>query len=214
MVGSKQVTCGIQNQRQEVCCACWDHHAFVPISWTCKEQTAVSHSSAESEIISLDAGLRIDGLPVLQFWECVLETLSCKTAKGNVTNARESFRFIRILAVVFLSQLTTPNIPTSSHSAQHCLFEDVAAVIRMINRGRRSNQRHVTRTHRVDVDLTVFERLHLAHSLFDEVRANKRSIGGYFNRGNVHHDAMAFIFEFVAKSDEPHESRDVRSFFS
>ena len=30
-------------------------HTFVPISWMCKKQTAVSHSSTESEIISLDA---------------------------------------------------------------------------------------------------------------------------------------------------------------
>ena len=29
---------------------------FVPISWMCKKQTSVSHSSTESEIISLDAG--------------------------------------------------------------------------------------------------------------------------------------------------------------
>ena len=33
-------------------------HTFVPISWMCKKQTSVSHSSTESEIISLDAGLR------------------------------------------------------------------------------------------------------------------------------------------------------------
>ena len=32
-------------------------HTFVPISWMCKKQTSVSHSSTESEIISLDAGL-------------------------------------------------------------------------------------------------------------------------------------------------------------
>ena len=31
----------------------------------CKKQTAVSHSSTESEIISLDSGLRLDGLPAL-----------------------------------------------------------------------------------------------------------------------------------------------------
>ena len=30
-------------------------HTFVPISWMCKKQTSVSHSSTESEIISLDA---------------------------------------------------------------------------------------------------------------------------------------------------------------
>ena len=68
------VTCEIQNQRQEVCCAYLDH-TLVPI---CKKQTAVSHSSAESEIVSLDAGLRMDGLPALQFWDFVLETLSYK----------------------------------------------------------------------------------------------------------------------------------------
>ena len=28
---------------------------FVPITWMCKKQTSVSHSSTESEIISLDA---------------------------------------------------------------------------------------------------------------------------------------------------------------
>ena len=32
-------------------------HAFVPISWMCKKQASVSHSSTESEIISLYAGL-------------------------------------------------------------------------------------------------------------------------------------------------------------
>ena len=42
-------------------------HTLVPISWMCKKQTSVSHSSTESEIISLDAGLRLDGIPVLDF---------------------------------------------------------------------------------------------------------------------------------------------------
>ena len=42
-------------------------HTFVPISWMCKNQTSVSHSSTESEIISLDAGLRLDGIPALDF---------------------------------------------------------------------------------------------------------------------------------------------------
>ena len=34
-------------------------HTFVPISWMCKKQTSVSHSSTEAEFISLDVGLRI-----------------------------------------------------------------------------------------------------------------------------------------------------------
>ena len=36
-------------------------HTFVPVSWMCEKQTSASHSSTESEIISLDAGLRLDG---------------------------------------------------------------------------------------------------------------------------------------------------------
>ena len=38
---------------------------FVPISWMCKRQMSVSHSSTESETISLDAGLRIDALDLV-----------------------------------------------------------------------------------------------------------------------------------------------------
>ena len=40
-------------------------HAFVPISWMCQKQTSVSHNSTESDIISLDAGLKLDGIPAL-----------------------------------------------------------------------------------------------------------------------------------------------------
>ena len=42
-------------------------HTFVPISWMCKEQASVSRSATEPEIISLDAGLRLDGIPALDF---------------------------------------------------------------------------------------------------------------------------------------------------
>ena len=61
-------------------------HAFVLFSlWMRKNQTAFSHSSsAVSEAISPDAGLRMDGLPALQFGDCVSETLSNKLAKGNI----------------------------------------------------------------------------------------------------------------------------------
>ena len=47
-------------------------HTFVPICWMCKKQTAVSHSSTESEIISLDTGLRLDGLPALELWDPIV----------------------------------------------------------------------------------------------------------------------------------------------
>ena len=47
-------------------------HTFVPISWMCKKQTSVSHCSTESEIISLDAGLRLDGIPALDLWDLIV----------------------------------------------------------------------------------------------------------------------------------------------
>ena len=46
---------------------------FVPMSWLGKKQTSVSHSSKEAEIISLDAGLRMDGSPALTLWDLVIE---------------------------------------------------------------------------------------------------------------------------------------------
>ena len=38
---------------------------FVPISWMCKKHISVSHSSTEFEVISFDAGLRMDGIHAL-----------------------------------------------------------------------------------------------------------------------------------------------------
>ena len=50
-------------------------HTFVPISWMCKKQTSVSHSSTESEIVSLDTGLRFDGLLALELWNLIVLSL-------------------------------------------------------------------------------------------------------------------------------------------
>ena len=60
-------------------------HTFVPISWTCEKQTSVPHNSTESEMISLDAGLRLDGLPALELWDLIVSVL------GN-TNQRSQER--------------------------------------------------------------------------------------------------------------------------
>ena len=50
-------------------------HRSVPISWLCNKQTSVSHSSRESDIISLDAGLRLDGKPALDLWDLIVAVL-------------------------------------------------------------------------------------------------------------------------------------------
>ena len=59
-------------------------HTFVPISWMCKKQTSVSHSSTESEIISLDTGLRLDGLPSLELWDLIVSVL------GNISRVSDN----------------------------------------------------------------------------------------------------------------------------
>jgi hypothetical protein len=46
---------------------------YVPLSWICKKQTAVSHSTSESEVIAMDAGVRMEGLPGLSLWDLVIE---------------------------------------------------------------------------------------------------------------------------------------------
>ena len=43
----------------------------------------VSDSSTESEIISLDTGLRLDGLPALELWDLIVSVL------GNVSRVSE-----------------------------------------------------------------------------------------------------------------------------
>ena len=49
--------------------------ALVPTSCMCKKQTSVCHSLTESEVISLDAGLRMDGIPALDLWHLVIDVL-------------------------------------------------------------------------------------------------------------------------------------------
>ena len=70
-------------------------HTFVPISWMCKKQTSVSHSSTGSEIISLDAGLRLDGIPALDLWDLIVAVLFTETRirviKNGETRARTWF---------------------------------------------------------------------------------------------------------------------------
>ena len=65
-------------------------HTFVPISWMCKKQTSVSHSSTESEIISLDAGLRLDGIPALDYgiWSSQFLETRIRVIKNGETCVR------------------------------------------------------------------------------------------------------------------------------
>ena len=59
---------------------------FVPISWTCKMQAAVSRSSPEARIISLDAGLRLERVPSLDLWDMVIDVLEPLAGRNPLHN--------------------------------------------------------------------------------------------------------------------------------
>ena len=89
----------------------------------CQEQAAVSHSSSESGIISLDARLGVDGLPALQSGECVLSMLTALLAEGNLMHLETEK-----LEIFDVNQDPT-HFPGSFHVTKLFVFEDKAAVI-------------------------------------------------------------------------------------
>ena len=64
----------------------------VIVSWMCKKQTSVSHSSTQSEIISLGAGLRMNGLLALHLCVTVIEVLRStnNTVQPDHTSIQET----------------------------------------------------------------------------------------------------------------------------
>ena len=137
-------------------------HTFVPISWICKKQTSVSHSSTESEIISLDTGLRLDGLPALELWDPMVSVfgnishISDRTVKP--VNGRNKYQN-KIDAMQDIDSVPS-NVQSASQEALLYVFEDSGAVIKMIMKGRSPTMRHVSRTHRVALDW-LFHRINL-----------------------------------------------------
>ena len=122
-------------------------HTFVPISWMCKKQTSVSHSSTESEIISLDAGLRLDGIPALdllalivvafgntnqsheQQGDLLMNKREVRSTPHTIQMRKQSHQVINDLDNVdFISS----NVNASREEALLYIFEDNEAVIKMI----------------------------------------------------------------------------------
>ena len=142
---------------------------FVPVRWMCKKQTSVSHSTTESEIISLDAGLRMDGIPALDLWDS--SSNQTKKSKENVHLLRDKpsrkhsntqvktqmqHNDLESHKVIYVSS----NVKSSQSGAMPYIFEDNEAVIKMIIKGRSPTMRHGSGTHRVALDW-LFDRINL-----------------------------------------------------
>ena len=183
-------------------CNFWSH-AFVPISWMCKKQTSVSHSSTESEIISLDAGLRLDGIPALDLWDLIVAVLHGNTYQGHkergdpFMNRREVRPTPHTIQKRKQSQGATndldnvdfipSNVNSSRQDALLYVFEDNEAVIKMIIKGRSPTMRHVSRTHRVALDW-LFDRINLDPKIQNKYTDTKNQLADILTKGNFTRD--------------------------
>ena len=87
-------------------------------------QSSVSHSSTESEIISLDAGLRMDGLPALDLGNIVIEVP--RSTNNNVQPKHTSIAGAALHSKAQnvkrrqkVDQLSDVDyVPTNTHSSQ------------------------------------------------------------------------------------------------
>ena len=127
-----------------------------------KKQTSVSHSSTESEVVSLDTGLRLDGLPALELWDLIVSVFGnvshvSDRAGQPVNGKNKSYNKIDVVHDI---DLVPSNVQSASHEALMYVFEDNEAVIKMIMKGRSPTMRHVSRTQRVALDL-LFDRINL-----------------------------------------------------
>ena len=141
---------------------------FVPISWMCKIQASVSHCSTESEIISLDAGLRLDGILALDLRDLIVVVLGNTTQNHDTTVKpvvcrdknhvhQQSRGMFNVLNKV---DRVPSNVQFSHQESLLYVFEDNEAVIKMIFKRTSPTMRHVSRTHRVALDW-LFDRVNL-----------------------------------------------------
>ena len=148
---------------------------FVPISWMCKKQTSLSHSSTEAEVISSDAGLRMDGIHTLDLWDLVIEVFHSQSNQINKSKGQKSQgNLSRNTTLHMKNQNLTKHVNVDLNNVDHVssnarssqfgamlyVVEDNEAVIKMIIKGRSPTMRHVSRTHRVALDW-LFDRINL-----------------------------------------------------
>ena len=171
-------------------------HTFVPISWMCKKQTAVSHSSTESEIISLDAGLRLDGIIALDLWDLIVSvlgnTIQTPERPGrpvvNDNNVRSANKRSQGMINVLNSIDCVPSKVQFSHQeALLYVFEDNEAVIKMIIKGRSPTMRHVSRSHRVALYWLV-DRINLDPKIQIKYIDTKNQLADILTEGNFTRD--------------------------
>jgi len=165
---------------------------YVPLSWLCKKQGAVSHSTAEAEVISLDAGIRLEGLPALSLWSLVIdvfEPIQGRSTRPVQLSVAELLAMRRKSHDIFGHiDYVPPSLPIEDGRATLYAFEDNDAVSNMIVKGRSPNLRRVARTYRIDLDW-LFERIAKDPSVFMKWVGTKEQLGDIFTKGSFTADS-------------------------
>ena len=170
----------------------------------CKKQTSVSHSSTESEIISLDAGLRLDGTPALDLWYVIVSVFGNTTQNYDRTGRPVVCRDEKSRAPAIprgdqcfgKCDLVPSNVQSSHQEALLHVFEDNEAVIKMIIKGRSPTMRHVSRTHRVGLDW-LFDRINLDTKIQIKYIDTKNQFADVLTKGIFTRDDWESSFVFV-----------------
>ena len=158
----------------------------------CKKQTAVSHSSTESEIISLDTGLRLDGLPAVELGDLIVSVfgsvsqISDRTGQP-VNDVKKHHRSQGKINVMENIDSVPSNVQSSRQEALLYVFEDNEAVIKMIIKGRSPTLRHVSRTHRVALD-GLFDRINLDSKIQIKYIDTKNQLADILTKGSFTRD--------------------------
>ena len=168
----------------------------------CKKQTSVSQSSTESEIISWDAGLRLDGIPALDLWDLIVAVLGNTnqnhTGQGDLLKNKREVRSPphtiykrkqsqRVINDSDNVDFIPSNVQSSHQEALLYVFEDNEAVIKMIIKGRSPTMRHVSRTHRVALDW-LFDRINLDSKIQIKYIDTKNQLADILTKGNFTRD--------------------------
>ena len=176
-------------------------HTFVPISWMCEKQTSVSHSSTESEIISLDTGLRLDGLPALELWDLIVSVFGSVSHVSDRSGKPESddhkhHKSHNKIDVMKDVDAVPSNVQSARQEALLYVFEDNEAVIKMIIKGRSPSMRHISRTHRVALDW-LFDRINLDSKIQIKYIDTKNQLADILTKANFTCDEWNHSFNLL-----------------
>ena len=182
-----------------------------------KKQTPVTRSSTECEIISLDAGLRMDGIPALDLWNLVVEVLRYSTnqvqrnqerARRDLQHTKPSSRHtntqtktriqnenLELSNVDFVSS----NVKSFRSGAVLYIFEDNEAVIKMIIKGRSPTTRHVSRT-RIVAFGWLFGRINVDPKIQIRYVDTKNEMANMFTCVVLHFDIALVTTRFTRES--------------